>query len=183
MHNIMQNVKMQKVKLPFTVDPVKDAQRRLDYQGYYAPDQLSRLAESVVKVLSNAQVNLSFFIDPQKLVVMKGNAQVDVELECQRCGKPFVKTLESEFCYSPVSNLEQIDELPEIYEPIEFNQFGEIDLIGTIEDELMLGLPIVPMHSSEHCEVSVAEQVFGELPEELASKPNPFAVLANLKQK
>ena len=52
-----------------------------------------------------------------------------------------------------------------------------------MEDELILALPLVPMHSSEHCEVSVAEQVFGELPEELAKKPNPFAVLANLKQK
>ena len=174
---------MQKVKLPLTVDPVKDAQRRLDYQGYYSVNQLSRLTESVGKVLSDAQVKLSFFIDSQKLVVMKGNVTVDVELECQRCKQPFIQTLECEFCYSPVTNIAQIDELPEIYEPIEFNEFGEIDLIGAVEDELMLCLPIVPMHLSEHCEVSVAEQVFGELPEELAKKPNPFAVLASLKNK
>ena len=174
---------MQKVKLPLTTDPVKDAQRRLDYQGYYAADQLQRLSELVGKVLSNAQVTLSFFIDPQKLVVMKGKATIDVELECQRCNQPFIQCLEAEFSYSPVSKPEQIDDLPEIYEPIEFNEFGEIDLLGTIEDELILCLPIVPMHDSEHCEVSVAEQVFGELPEELASKPNPFAVLASLKQK
>ncbi len=174
---------MQKVKLPLTVDPVKDAQRRLDYVGYYSANQLTRLAESVSKVLSDAQVTLSFFIDPQKLVVMKGQAQVEVELDCQRCGEPFKQTLECNFCYSPVADSNKIDELPEIYEPIEFNEFGEIDLIGTVEDELILTLPIVPMHVSEHCEVSVAEQVFGELPEELAKKPNPFAVLANLKQK
>ena len=174
---------MQKVKLPLTVDPVKDAQRRLDYVGYYSANQLTRLAESVSKVLSDAQVTLSFFIDPQKLVVMRGQAQVEVELDCQRCGEPFKQTLECNFCYSPVADSNKIDELPEIYEPIEFNEFGEIDLIGTVEDELILTLPIVPMHVSEHCEVSVAEQVFGELPEELAKKPNPFAVLANLKQK
>lgn len=174
---------MQKVKLPLTVDPVKDAQRRLDYVGYYSANQLTRLAESVSKVLSDAQVTLSFFIDPQKLVVMKGRAQVEVELDCQRCGEPFRQTLECNFCYSPVADSNKIDELPEIYEPIEFNEFGEIDLIGAVEDELILTLPIVPMHVSEHCEVSVAEQVFGELPEELAKKPNPFAVLANLKQK
>ncbi|UXN34257.1 23S rRNA accumulation protein YceD [Avibacterium paragallinarum] len=174
---------MKKVKLPITTDPVKDAQRRLDYDGYYAINQLTRLAESVEKVLSDAQVTLSFFIDPQKLVVMKGKASVEVELICQRCDKPFTQVLEAEFAYSPVSNLDQADALPEIYEPIELNEFGEIDLLATIEDELMLCLPIVPMHSSEHCEVSVAEQVFGELPEELAKKPNPFAVLASLKQK
>lgn len=174
---------MQKVKLPLTVDPIKDAQRRLDYVGYYAANQLERLAESVVNVLSDAQVTLSFYIDPQKLVVMKGNVQVDVELECQRCNEPYKQTLECEFTYSPVANWDQADDLPEIYEPIEFNAFGEIDLIGTVEDELILALPLVPMHSSEHCEVSAQEQVFGELSEELAKKPNPFAVLANLKQK
>ncbi|WP_101775236.1 23S rRNA accumulation protein YceD [Pasteurella oralis] len=174
---------MQKVKLPLTVDPVKDAQRRLDYDGYYAINQLERLSESVSKVLSDAQVRLSFFIDPQKLVVMKGQATVDIEVVCQRCQKAFMQTIDCTFCYSPVANLDQADVLPEIYEPIEFDEFGEIDLLGTVEDELILSLPIVPLHSSEHCEVSVAEQVFGELPEELAKKPNPFAVLASLKQK
>ena len=44
-------------------------------------------------------------------------------------------------------------------EPIEFNEFGEIDLLGAVEDELILALPLVPMHSSEHCEVSAHEQV------------------------
>ena len=63
---------MQKVKLPLTVDPVKDAQQRIDYDGYYTASQLARLAESTGKVLSDAQVTLSFYIDPQKLVVMKG---------------------------------------------------------------------------------------------------------------
>lgn len=173
---------MQKVKLPLTVDPVKDAQRRLDYVGYYTVSQVERLAEAVSKVLSDVQVSLSFSIDSQKLAVIKGYAKTEVELICQRCGKPFVHSLDCTFCYSPVSNMDQADVLPEIYEPVELDQFGEIDLLALIEDELILSLPLVPIHQPEHCEVSVAEQVFGELPEELAKKPNPFAVLANLKK-
>ncbi|MDI5434854.1 hypothetical protein MJM45_30755, partial [Salmonella enterica subsp. enterica serovar Kentucky] len=43
-----------------------------------------------------------------------------------------------------------------------------------IEDEIILALPVVPVHDSEHCEVSEADMVFGELPDE-AQKPNPFA--------
>jgi len=43
-------------------------------------------------------------------------------------------------------------------------------------------VPGVPVHDSEHCEVSEADMVFGELPDE-AQKPNPFAVLASLKRK
>lgn len=77
--------------------------------------------------------------------------------------------------------MEQVEVLPEIYEPIEFNAFGEIELLNAIEDELILALPQVPKHAPEHCEVSLSERVFGELPIE-AEKPNPFAVLASLKK-
>ncbi len=174
---------MQKVKLPLTTDPIKDAQRRIDLDGFYAEKSLVRLAESVNKVLGDAQVTLSFFVDPQKLAVMKGRATVDVELICQRCGEPFVHSLDCDFMYSPVKRMEQIDDLPEIYEPIELNAFGEIDLLGLVEDELIVNLPLVPKHLSEHCEVSMADRTFGELPQELAEKPNPFAVLASLKKK
>jgi len=51
-----------------------------------------------------------------------------------------------------------------------------------VEDEIILALPVVPVHDSEHCEVSEADMVFGKLPPE-AEKPNPFAVLASLKRK
>ncbi|CAA2930614.1 hypothetical protein ARSQ2_01747 [Arsenophonus endosymbiont of Bemisia tabaci Q2] len=50
-----------------------------------------------------------------------------------------------------------------------------------IEDEIILSLPVIPVHNSERCEVSDADMVFGELPNE-AEKPNPFAVLASLKK-
>ncbi|OOR99794.1 hypothetical protein B0187_03015 [Haemophilus paracuniculus] len=173
---------MQKVKLPLTIDPYKDAQRRMDYQGYISSSLLNRLDQFVGKVLSDAQVTLSLYVDPQKLTVVKGSATIDVEFDCQRCGNLFTQTLDCTFCFSPVSNMDQADDLPEIYEPIELNEFGEMNLLDVIEDEFILALPLVPMHEPEHCEVSTQEQVFGELPEDLAKKPNPFAVLANLKK-
>lgn len=173
---------MQKVKLPLTIDPYKDAQRRVDYEGYFSSTLLDRLGESVCNVLNNAQVTLSLYVDPQGLTVIKGSAKVDVELNCQRCSNPFTQTLDCSFCFSPVSNMDQADVLPEIYEPIEVNEFGEVNLLEMIEDGFILELPLVPMHSEEHCEVSVSEHVFGQLPEELAKKPNPFSILANLKK-
>lgn len=173
---------MQKVKLPLTVNINKDAQHRYDYQGYYSSGQMGRIKEMVNDVSSDVQASLSFFIDEQKLVVMEGRASLEVKVECQRCNQPYLLKLDTHFFYSPVKNDEQAEALPERYEPIEVDQFGEINLLDVVEDELILALPLVPMHEDEHCEVSVAQQVFGELPEE-AEKPNPFAVLANLKRK
>nr|MCX3330407.1 YceD family protein [Bacillus pacificus] len=86
------------------------------------------------------------------------------------------------YCFSPVRSDEQSEALPEAYEPIGVNEFGESDLLAMVEDEIILALPVVPVHDSGHCGVSEAGMVFGELPDE-AQKPNPFAVLASLKRK
>lgn len=80
---------MQKVKLPLTIDALRAAQKNLDYDGQYSSEQVSRLAESVVSVDSNIDVALSFDIDHQRLAVIKGHSDVDVTLECQRCGAIF----------------------------------------------------------------------------------------------
>ena len=173
---------MQKVKLPLTLDPVRTAQKRLDYEGIYARDQVERVADSVVSVDSDVECSMSFAIDNQRLAVMTGDAKVTVTLECQRCGKPFPITSTQRIVLVPSEFDEQAEALPEAYEPIEVNEFGEIDLQAMVEDEIILSLPVVPVHDSEHCEVSDADMVFGELPEE-AQKPNPFAVLASLKRK
>ncbi|HEY2455090.1 MAG TPA: 23S rRNA accumulation protein YceD [Scandinavium sp.] len=173
---------MQKVKLPLTLDPVRTAQKRLDYLGVYTPEQVERLTEFVVSVDSDVECDMTFAIDNQRLAVIKGDAKVAVTLECQRCGKPFPHAVYTTYCFSPIKNDEQAEALPEAYEPIQVNEFGEIDLRALVEDEIILSLPVVPVHDSEHCEVSDADMVFGELPED-AQKPNPFAVLASLKRK
>ncbi|KLU16535.1 MULTISPECIES: 23S rRNA accumulation protein YceD [Xenorhabdus] len=172
---------MQKVKLPLTIDALRAAQKRLDYHGSYSAEQVSRLAETVVSVDGDVDNSLSFEIDNQRLAVVKGHSEVDVTLACQRCGSNFSHHVHTTYCFSPVVNDEQAEALPEEYEPINVNEFGEIDLLAMIEDEIILSLPVVPVHDSEHCEVSDADMVFGTLPPE-AEKPNPFAVLASLKK-
>ncbi|KAA1447070.1 23S rRNA accumulation protein YceD, partial [Escherichia coli] len=161
-----------------TIDALRAAQKRLDYAGSYSPEQVLRIAESVVSVDNDVDSVLSFQIDNQRLAVVRGHSDVDVTLECQRCGGNFSHHVHITYCFSPVVNDEQVEALPEEYEPIDVNEFGEIDLLAMIEDEIILSLPVVPVHDSEHCEVSEADMVFGELPLE-AEKPNPFAVLAS----
>ena len=172
---------MKKTKLPLSIDALRAAQKQLDYVGIIPAKATVRLAEAVDGLNSDIDASLSFFIDKQKLVVITGKASVSVSLRCQRCNKPFEQTVYSTFCFSPVKNDEQAETLPEGYEPIDIDSYGEIDLLSMIEDEIILSLPIVPVHNTEHCEVSEADMVFGELPLE-AEKPNPFSILASLKK-
>ena len=69
----------------------------------------------------------------------------------------------------------------EIYDLYEVED-EQVCLENVIEDELLLLLPQVPMHSNPVC---VIETEFGDgvIKDTVEEKENPFAVLASLKNK
>ncbi|MDF7666601.1 23S rRNA accumulation protein YceD [Orbaceae bacterium ESL0727] len=165
-------------RLPLTLDPIKTAQRKLDYVGYYPAQSATR----VERLKSDIECSLSFYFDEQKLCVISVDAEVTLEQICQRCFKPFITHIKVKNKFSPVKNDAQAEALPDYYEPVFINELGEVDILALVEDEIILSLPIAPVHDSKHCEVSEADLVFGEIPVE-NEKPNPFAILASLKNK
>lgn len=172
---------MQKVKLPKKVDPFISAAKRSDYEGIMLAKDMHRLNEAVGGVLEDIAISVKFDTDAQGLTYFDGKLQTRVSLICQRCNGSFEHTIETHFCYSPVKDAEIVEELPERYDPVEVDEFGEVDLLGLFEDELMLSLPIVAMHKEEDCALGDSDMSYGEIePEE--SKPNPFAVLKELKR-
>jgi uncharacterized protein len=121
-------------------------------------------------------------------------ATASVTLVCQRCMGAVATPLEIDQWYRFVATEEiamaEDDESEEdllVMEP-------HFDLLAVLEDELLMALPLVPMH--EECPVAPVMQV-GEdalsagaggktgTGEEAPSgeKPNPFAVLSQLKKK
>jgi uncharacterized protein len=173
---------MQKVKIPRTIDPLKAAQKKLDYNGIIQASLFKRLDESVAGVKRDAEVSLSFEIDEQKLVVISGKANIEVDLVCQRCNEVFAHTCEVEFTYTPNKGEVSEEQIPEEYDLVDRNEYGEIDLIQLVEDEFIIELPQVAMHDYADCSVKSDNMVFGEIPEEAEeTKPNPFDVLKSLK--
>ncbi len=170
---------MQPIKLPLTVDEIRAA-KGLSYRVFYVREQVTRIAESVVSVDTDISASFHFSID-NRYVVITGDACVTVTLMCQRCRGTFEHQLHVSYCVSPVANDEQAKALPQAYEPIEFDLSGKIDFLAIIEDEIILALPVVPLHESEYCKAFEANIVFGQLPEEV-EKHNPFAVLAGFKK-
>ena len=174
---------MQKVKIPRTIDPGKAAQKRLDYDGIIQLSLFKRLEESVEGVKRDAQVSLSFGLDEQRLVVISGKANIEVDLECQRCNEVFTHECEVEFTYTPYKGQQSEEDAPDEYDLVDLNEYGEVDLIQLVEDEFIINLPQVAMHDEADCSVTSDNMVFGELPDEvLEEKPNPFDVLKSLKK-
>ena len=111
-------------------------------------------------------------------------AKTSVPLTCQRCMGTVATPLEVDQWYRFVATediaMAQDDESEEdllVMEP-------HFDLLTVLEDELLMALPLVPMH--DECPVApvlqVGEEALAAQATEAGEKPNPFAVLAQLKK-
>ena len=78
---------MQKVKLPLTLDPVRTAQKRLDYEGIYARDQVERVTDSVVSVDSDVECSMSFAIDNQRPLYTPNHMNAFRSKRYNSCGR------------------------------------------------------------------------------------------------
>ncbi|MFM2484025.1 23S rRNA accumulation protein YceD [Celerinatantimonas yamalensis] len=174
---------MQKVKLPVEVEAFRAAKRRLDYHGILPKGQMLRLAQATSAVNIDANAWIRFDIDSQGLSVMTGTASTEVTLVCQRCREEFVLPLNVEFQYSPVTDKQPMEELPEAYEPLELDENSEFNLHEVLEDEFLIALPLIAMHSIDECKVQEQVQTFGKLAtQEESTQSNPFAILQSLKK-
>lgn len=120
---------------------------------------------------------------------LRVGAQIEVTLICQRCLQPMRVSLEGESQVALVENLAQADALPEDVEPV-WVESRKVDLREVVEEELLLALPLVPMHETDDDECGVAADVSGAGTDEIAVEGDveqvtqkPFAELAELLER
>jgi uncharacterized protein len=110
------------------------------------------------------------------------NASARVGLVCQRCLGPLQLTLDVQRQFYWVMNEDTAMALDEAMEEDVLVSSSAFDGQALIEDELIMSLPLVPMH--ETCLVALPQQLGVSIDDELLSiRPNPFAVLSGLKVK
>jgi uncharacterized protein len=109
-------------------------------------------------------------------------ASTSVPMTCQRCMGAVQTPLQVDQWYRFVASEDIAMAEDDASDEDLLVMSPQFDLLGLLEDELLMALPLVPMH-----EVCPVAPVFnagvidesGDLPE----KPNPFAALAQLKKK
>lgn len=109
-------------------------------------------------------------------------AQVALPLTCQRCLGPVDIPLafDRSFRFVATEELAAIEDEESEEDVLVLSR--DFDVLELIEDELLMALPAVPKH--DVCPVPVKLQVADpDFVEEPAEKPNPFAVLEQLKKK
>ncbi len=104
-------------------------------------------------------------------------AQAQVPLTCQRCLAAETEEVAVDRWFRFVDSEEQADAEDEDCEEDLLVQAPQFDLLALLEDELIMSLPLVPMHAQ--CPQPPVLQA-GE--EAVAEPPHPFAALAQLRK-
>jgi uncharacterized protein len=114
--------------------------------------------------------------EPQVWLHLEGQARL--ALVCQRCLQPVEAALQATRSFQFVAGEEQAAAVDADSEDDVLALTRTLDLIGLVEDELLLALPLVPRH--EVCPQPLKVRDDGALFEE---RVHPFAALGGLKRK
>ena len=107
-------------------------------------------------------------------------AKAAVPLTCQRCMQAVFMPLQIDQWYRFVESEEVAMAEDDEAEEDLLVMVPQFDLLALLEDELLMALPLVPMH--ELCPQPLVDVAVAPMEQQL-EKPNPFAVLAQLKKR
>jgi uncharacterized protein len=162
-------------------------------QGFLALDALPRVAlEAATSAADDGfawAVNTFFdgVTGGEPRLKMNLSLKGQMHLICQRCMQPCLVQIEESRQFVFLANEALADAFPmedDALEPLVMD--SQFDLLGTIEDEILLSLPLIPKHPEGVCESAALGAGEGDLMNqgETAKKPdNPFNILKNIKKK
>lgn len=159
------------------IDPIQLADKGARLAGELPLKGLSRLAGMCADDAGSVRVDLEFERTPgDGLRVMHGVIAACIYLTCQRCMERLAFELKSK----PRMLLLRPGEREELLDAEDVLVVEQPLTLGTlIEDELLLELPMVPMHPADRCPSGhVTNQESRE-----AAPTGPFSVLEKLKHR
>lgn len=167
--------------LPQKVDPFRFAENEISLEGVIPIKDMERLCPSLSSNEGNVKVNAAFGVDEQGIRFMRGHYSAHLVLQCQRCMETFENEVSGDLLVGIVTTENAIDELPRDYDGIVVKD-GSFNIQDVIEDELILSLPIVPMHSSQNCKLTLPLAIESADQAE-TEQENPFKVIELLRVK
>lgn len=180
-------------RLPDIIEPLRLAEKDRLLQGRLAVAKMKRLASSLADTEGEVEVDLQFSLDEGGQPNIQGRLSAQLKLICQRCMQEMTYAANSKVSLAIVNSEALAEKLPDNYEPLLLLSGAEVSLSELVEDELILTLPAVAMHAIDECpagdqfrsspetNVNSGSHKTAELIE--TTKPNPFAVLEQLKSK
>ncbi len=168
--------------IPEHVDLIRAAKQNSHYRGVFSVAKMPRLCEYLASKNGQAEVDITLDMDGRKGAYLRGHATAKVEALCQRCMQPMPYDIEATFELLLVENEYQLEGVSEDIDTLLITEVPS-SLISIIEDELILGFSLVPMHAQDQCEATALMKDKQQLNEQQTGteKINPFTVLKDFK--
>ena len=169
--------------LPGTIDPIQLAERGAHLTGTLPLKSMPRLAQGSLEGSGDVVVDLAFERqEGEQVFIMHGALRVRLRVTCQRCLEAMDLDLEATPWLILLKSGERLE-----------RQEGDADVLvaekplplsGLVEEELLLALPMVPMHAPDQCPVKVRAASMARPDAGRAGRggKNPFSVLDRLKK-
>jgi len=165
------------------IDPYRMMREGREIAGAISIASLTRLSPLLAETEGEAFSEAIFSRDEIKRCIISVKIKTSLVLTCQRCLANYRFDIDRSFQVSAVEDTDIHDEesLPDDYEPI-LVENGFINLLDTIEDELLLSLPLVAMHEDiadcvEQGYRTKSEALDLQLEKDEQAPVNPFRVL------
>lgn len=170
---------MSSAGLPESFDPTVVARDQFAWRGDVPVSDFSRLADLLVSTSGVVRVQLQAALSADRRPTMTICLTAHLEQSCQRCLQPVTVAIDHEHTVewvTDVTELERLDALEDdsdvaMVEYLPMPDPARVVTLDFVEDELMLSLPIVPMHADCALPIAVAD----------TADEHPFAALAKLK--
>lgn len=166
--------------LPHKVDPFRFAENEVRLEGIIPLKDMERLHPSLQNDEGQVVVNMTFGVDEQGIRIVRGHYDTHLMLQCQRCMEALKYAVSGDLLLGIVAE-KDIDTLPKGYDAAIVKD-GSLILKDVIEDELILSLPIVPMHETIDCKGIMPLKIGSDQQAEI-EKENPFKVIELLRDK
>ena len=165
--------------LPGTTDVRKAAARDAVFSGSVPLSSMDRLRTALASDQGEVSAECRFSRDEENRWIVTVALTASLEVPCQRCLEPMPLTVQSENRLAIVGSDDMARQLPSSLDPwlVEGEQG---DLRALVEDELILGIPVVSYHETEDCKQLL--DAYRQPP--VTAEPegeNPFKVLEQLK--
>ncbi|MGA7179190.1 MAG: YceD family protein [Thiobacillaceae bacterium] len=147
-----------------SVNPVHFAAAKQIWQGSEPIGSFERLAQETLDPGALLHYRIEGGKDKMGRVRLLCKLEGHMEIACQRCLGPVEHTIEVDKFFYPVESSERLEQIErelalEADPSVETIEAGHmLDLAALIEDEVLLGLPVIPMHPAGACHPPV-EQV------------------------
>lgn len=160
------------------IDSLEFARSGQALRGRIPVAHLSRLQDCLHNNAGEVAYVLTGHVNERGKPVLHCAVSGELQLKCQRCLGALVYPLNTGSELELVANEQELAE--DALQDDDADRIiadTQLDVLALVEEEILLGLPLSPRHAEIECRAGAQDEAAK------SARPNPFAVLAELKQR